>query len=234
MTTTDAARIETWARRALAELAAEHGLDARGLRARAAPIDADARFAHPEEERAVARAIPSRRREHATGRRLAHELVSEAGIAPAPLLAGKRRAPDWPAGIVGSISHAQGVAAVVIAPTPPFAAIGIDVEGADDLAPELVDAVLTPREKRAHAGADGSLGARAKLVFCAKECAYKTWSPSLDAVPEFTDVEIEFEGDAFVARLVPRAGTPFDARMLRGRHARVDERVCAVALRAAL
>ncbi len=208
------------------------GAAAPNILVRVASFDADARFAHVEEERVVAHAIPARRREFATGRRLAHELLAELGHASAPLLPGKRRAPDWPAGVVGSISHARGIAAVALAPRPQFTAIGLDVEGAEALSPELIGAVLTAGERERYARLDGALGDWAKLDFCAKECVYKAWSPALAAVPEFTDVEIDFDapGDRFTARLMPRAGMPFEAWMLRGRYARCDERVCAVTL----
>jgi 4'-phosphopantetheinyl transferase EntD len=207
---------------------------ARDVRVRVAPIDVQARFAFLEEERLVANAVDSRRREFATARRIAHELLSEMGIPAAPLLPGERRAPAWPAGVVGSISHARGVAAVALASTPPLRAIGLDVEGADALSPELVDTVLTAAEKERFAHADGALGTWAKLAFCAKESAYKSWSPTLAAIPEFSDVEIEFDADgtSFVANLLLRRGTPFEARTLRGRHARCDEHGYAVTLAA--
>lgn len=200
------------------------------VRVRVAPIDEEARFTHVEEERVVANAVESRRREFATGRRIARELLAEFGHASGPLLPGKRRAPAWPVGAIGSVSHARGVAAVVIARCPPFIAIGLDVEGAEELRAELIDTVLTAREKLAFAGA--KLGTTAKLAFAAKECAYKAWSPTLEAVPEFTDVEIEFDAsrESFVARLLPRRGMPFESRSLRGRCGRCGERVFAVAI----
>lgn len=226
----DAARLEQAIRRAFADLAAELGADAGRLFVRVAPIDAEARFEHVEEERLVANAIGSRRREFATARRLAHEILEELGCARAPLLPGPLRGPAWPAGVIGSISHARGVAAVVIAACPPFTAIGLDVEGADALRPELIDTVLTAREKLELAGQP--LGARAKLAFVAKECAYKALSPTLAAMPEFTDVEVDFDREraSFTARLLPRSAVRFDARSLRGRHARCDERVFAASL----
>lgn len=200
---------------------------------RASPIDADARFAYAEEERVVLDAVHGRRREFATGRRLAHEILAEMGRAPEPLLSGVRRAPIWPAGAVGSISHARGIAVVAAGPAPPFAAIGVDIESAEVLAPRLIESVLTPREVARYRTLGGDLGAWAKLAFSAKECAYKTWSHALDAVPEFTDVEIEFDttGTRFVAQLVPRVGTSFQPWVLRGSIARSGSLVLAAAMK---
>jgi 4'-phosphopantetheinyl transferase EntD len=227
-----AERLEASVRRAFEELATDLCAAAHAVRVRVAPIDVQARFAFPEEELLVANAVDARRREFATARRIAHELLDEMGVARGQLLSGERRAPAWPAGVVGTISHARGVAAVALAPAPPIAAIGLDVEGADALSPELVDTVLTAVEKERFARADGDLGTWAKLAFCAKESAYKSWSPTLDAIPEFSDVEIEFGPDrtSFVARLIPRRGTDFAARALRGRYARCDEHVYAATL----
>jgi 4'-phosphopantetheinyl transferase EntD len=227
-TTPYAAELEERVRSACERLAVECDL----VRVRAAALDATAAFAHPAEERVVEHAIATRRREFATARRLAHELLGELGHPFAPLLPGKRRAPDWPSGCVGSISHAKEIAIVVLAKRPPLDALGIDVEGSEPLSPELIRAVLTPSEQRTLAAYAGALGDWAKLAFCAKECAYKTWSPALDAVPEFTDVEIDFDpaSERFVARLIPRAGMPFESWTLHGAFGRAGERIFAVAL----
>jgi len=226
----EAARLEESIRRSLDALADELGVDTSGARVRAAPIDDAAHFAHVEEERLVANAVDARRREFASGRRLAHAVLAELGCAAGPLLPGKRRAPAWPVGVIGSISHARGVAAVVVARNPPFAAVGLDVEGAEALRTELIDTVLTAREKLEFAGAE--LGATAKLAFVVKECAYKAWSPTLEAVPEFTDVEIEFDAprERFVARSIPRRDGRIEAMSVCGRCGRRDARVFAVAL----
>ncbi len=228
----EAARLEQSIRSAFESLANELGADTTGLRVRVAPIDAEARFAYAEEERIVARAVESRRREFATARRLAHGMLDELGYASVPLLPGIRRAPAWPHGVIGSISHARGFAAVAMAPSPPFAAIGLDVEGAEPLRPELIDTVLTAREKLALGRVGHELGAWAKLAFAAKECAYKAWSPTLDVVPEFTDVEVDFDATrtSFDARWLPRAGAQPEPRTSRGRCARNGDRVFAAVL----
>jgi 4'-phosphopantetheinyl transferase EntD len=80
----------------------------------------------PEESPAVAAAVPKRRAEFAAGRWCAHEAMRVLGVAPAPLLAGPDRAPCWPAGVVGSISHTDGVACALVGAG--VVAIGIDVE----------------------------------------------------------------------------------------------------------
>ena len=212
------AELERALRGAFEQLAREQGVLAVDLRVRCAPLDDQPRFGHAEEARVVERAVPKRQREFATGRRLAHEMLVELGLPSAPLLPDARRAPRWPDGVVGSIAHAAGLVAVAVATRPPFTALGIDIESAEPMSAELIGAVLTARERSSLPLDPIAAGARAKLAFCAKECAYKTWSRDLAAVPEFTDVEIDFDPGrgGFTARLIPRAGAPFEPRMLRG------------------
>ena len=57
------------------------------------------------EARAVARAVPARRAEFAAGRRAAHRAMERLGVPAAPVAMGSDRAPVWPPGVIGSISH---------------------------------------------------------------------------------------------------------------------------------
>jgi len=57
----------------------------------------------PEEEAVVARAVDKGRREFAAARACARAGLARLGVPPAPILPGVRGAPQWPAGIVGSI-----------------------------------------------------------------------------------------------------------------------------------
>src|SRR5215469_16812348 len=70
----------------------------------------------PAEAAIVARAVEKRRAEFATGRACAHAALDAWGAPDAPLLPGPDRAPLWPDGFVGSISHARGACAAVAAP----------------------------------------------------------------------------------------------------------------------
>ena len=78
----------------------------------------------------LARAVPTRQREFLAGRFCAREALRE--IAPqradATLAIGENRAPIWPDGTVGSITHTGGIAAAAVARTSDARAIGLDVE----------------------------------------------------------------------------------------------------------
>ena len=87
------------------------------------------RFAlHPDEAPAVVRAVAKRQLEFAAGRHYAHSALQALGAAPGPLLVGPARAPLWPAGVVGAISHDDGWAAAAVARQVDCAGLGIDIE----------------------------------------------------------------------------------------------------------
>ncbi|MFT5357940.1 MAG: 4'-phosphopantetheinyl transferase EntD [Polyangiales bacterium] len=126
---------------------------------------------HPEEAALMTRAIEKRRQEFCAGRVLAREALQSLGFAPSPLLRGEDRAPIWPRGAVGSITHTQGHCAAVVARSGRIRAVGIDVEQAISLKQGVYEAITTERERQELEGDDAlRIG---KIIFSAKECAYK-------------------------------------------------------------
>lgn len=164
-----------------------------------APIDASADFEHVTESAAVERAVDGRRREFATGRRLAHACLRELGLDDGPLLVGPDRGPTWPAGATGSISHGAGRCVVTVARTTDVEALGVDVEEGGPLEARLIDAVLTANERARLAAGGADVATLAKQVFCAKEAFYKAVAPRVGRVLEFGEVEVELDGSRFVA-----------------------------------
>jgi 4'-phosphopantetheinyl transferase EntD len=69
-----------------------------------------------------------------------------------------------------------------------IAALGIDVEPAEELPPDLIDIVATPKERPA---VDGRLY-QGRLLFAAKEAVYKAVYPLDGIFLEHHDVEIDF------------------------------------------
>jgi 4'-phosphopantetheinyl transferase EntD len=78
-------------------------------------VDPDGVALFPEEELVVAGAVVKRRTEFATARHCARAALSRLGVAPTPILPGERGAPQWPAGIVGSMTHCAGYRAAALA-----------------------------------------------------------------------------------------------------------------------
>ena len=109
--------------------------------------DAPVEPLHPLEASFVRDAVPRRRREFAMGRACARRALARLGIENRPLLPGHDRAPVWPRGIVGSISHCEGFCAVAVARRDRTSSIGLDVELRVPLDVGLVQTICTPGER---------------------------------------------------------------------------------------
>ena len=95
--------------------------------------------------------------------------------------------PKWPEGIVGSISHDSRVALAAMARQSDFLAVGIDVEPAEALDPDILHLVTTATERQ-HI-ADDPLGGR--LLFSIKEAVYKAVYPLDRTFLDHQDVEVD-------------------------------------------
>jgi 4'-phosphopantetheinyl transferase EntD len=152
------------------------------------PGDEDALM--PEEAAAFARAVVSVRRASGAARMVARDLLVQLGLPPAPLPRSPEGPPTWPAGAVGSLAHDKRVAVAAVALRRDIAAVGIDVEPAEELPPELIDMVARPAEQAMMANV--RFGGR--LLFVAKEAAYKAVYPLDRTFLEHHDVEVDFSG----------------------------------------
>ena len=136
----------------------------------------------PQEARAVARAVQTRRDEFTAGRAAARLAMERLGLPPQAVPAAPDRSPVWPDGLTGSISHAGGLCAAVLS-RDPLHKLGLDIEDAAPLDADLWPLVLTPDEldRLAQAPADRR-GTIAKRIFGIKEAAYKAQFPLTGAV----------------------------------------------------
>jgi len=161
---------------------------------------------YPEEQAVVSRAVEERRREFATVRTLARSCLARLGEPPAPLLPDAHRAPVWPAGFVGSMTHCDGYRAAAVACAADLASVGIDAEPHEALPDGLLDFVSIPAER----GPLAELAMRRpdvawdRLLFSAKESVFKAWFPLTRRWLDFTECAVEFD---------PEAGT-FRGRLL--------------------
>ncbi|SEC24489.1 4'-phosphopantetheinyl transferase [Streptomyces sp. TLI_105] len=151
-----------------------------------------------EEEALMARATPGRRCEFATARLCAHRALAALGVTAAPLLRGRRGAPAWPAGTVGSITHCAGYRGAAVASATRFLGLGIDAEPHAPLPSGVREEVVCgPEEARLR-----ELAARRpdiawdRLLFSAKESVYKAWSGYGGAWLGFEDAEVSWRLDA--------------------------------------
>jgi 4'-phosphopantetheinyl transferase EntD len=156
---------------------------------------------HPEERAAVASVVERRRREFLCGRACAHAALRAIGLDRGPIPVGRGRQPEWPPGVVGSISHAGDWAGAVVARAADAWGIGFDIEVLNPpLAPDVERLVLTPAE-RGVAPVDHPLATyRSKIAYSAKEAVYKCVFPPTGRRLSFEDVEVDVDVGASCAR----------------------------------
>jgi 4'-phosphopantetheinyl transferase EntD len=198
------------------------------------PPDAELYPLYPGEEAVIAHAVDNRRREFATGRACARAALAQLGVPGAAILPGTRGAPQWPAGVVGSITHCAGYRACAVAFGRDVVAIGVDAEPDRELRDGVLKAVAGEAEEARIRTLRALRALRAaipevcwdRLLFSAKESVYKAWFP-LVTTPltgrrlRLRDARVDFDpGRAtFSARLLVdgpggarRAGRPLGCR----------------------
>lgn len=132
-------------------------------------------------------AVPKRRSEFLAGRACAGMALRQAGLTETVLRQG--RAPVWPAGVAGSITHSRDRA--IAAVSTRYSALGLDCEAlvAPDRALQLAAAIFSETEARLRPEALPFAGFFT-LVFSAKEALYKALSHRLGRVPDFREVTV--------------------------------------------
>ena len=151
------------------------------------------------EAESVTGAVYKRKQEFAAGRSCARLALSAFGCSPAPLLSGPDRAPVWPKGVTGSISHTTGYCIAAVARKSSYQAIGVDAEcigrATEDLwyslfvDDELLWLYRQPESERAES---------ATILFGAKESFYKLQYSLTQAWLDFKDVCVSVDAGRFV------------------------------------
>ncbi len=153
-----------------------------------------------EELAYVANAVPKRRREYASGRRAARSAFAKIGLPSAAIVAGQNRAPIWPQGAIGSISHCQDLCVALVAKAKSYRSLGVDVEARMPLAEDLVETVCTTQEMDKLSFTSEIALLEATSIFSAKEATYKALFPVTQELINFHDLTIDFVSlDEFVA-----------------------------------
>jgi 4'-phosphopantetheinyl transferase EntD len=142
----------------------------------------------PEEAAAFAGSVIKVRRASGAARIVARSLLARFGQRPQAIPKSTAGMPLWPDGIVGSLAHDAAVALAALAQRRDFCGIGIDVEPAGPLAPELLELVATANE-RARIEDDPCRG---RVLFSVKEAIYKAVYPLDRVFLDHHDVEVSF------------------------------------------
>lgn len=88
------------------------------------------------------------------------------------------------------MAHNDRIAIAAVGLRRDLDAVGIDIESAAPLPPDMLELIATPRERRAIA--DSLLGA--KLLFAIKEAAYKAAYPLDHEFLDFHDIAVDLAG----------------------------------------
>jgi enterobactin synthetase component D len=137
--------------------------------------------------------VAKRQSEHLAGRLCAREALRRlTGQASVPAV-GSDRAPQWPHGVAGSITHGDGWAAALVAPQQQWRGVGLDVEQLlpVERALRLQGEILTPAELEGLRGLDDAARAeRISLTFSFKESLFKALYPLTLTRFYFHDAEL--------------------------------------------
>jgi 4'-phosphopantetheinyl transferase EntD len=167
---------------------------------------------YPEEETFIQKAVPKRKQEFIAGRLCVRKALAKIGITLFPVLMGNDRAPVWPPGVVGSISHSEGYCGVAIAQKPNIESIGLDVEYVGQVKRDIWKHFCNQQELSwINSLPINDQQKIAALIFSAKECLYKCQYPISKRWLNFHDVTISANSNKneFEARFLVDAGKCF-------------------------
>ncbi|MFJ3165073.1 4'-phosphopantetheinyl transferase family protein [Serratia marcescens] len=155
----------------------------------------------------LARAVPKRRAEYLAGRFLARQLLAPLGFADFTLARGEDRAPQWPPGIAGALSHNSHTALCAVHRESGQGGVGLDVETllSVERAEELWSAIVSPAEREALLGETLPFNALLTLTFSAKESLFKALYPQVRCYFDFLDARmtaVDVQRQTFVLELL--------------------------------
>ena len=163
----------------------------------------------PDEMRAMAGARRQRLREFAAGRAAARSAMADLGLPAVAIPMAPDRAPVWPPGLIGSITHDEETCLAVVArATTGLRGLGLDIEPVKPLEPALWPEICRPSELDDLNRQPGdNPGLWARILFCAKEATYKAHYPLTRTLTDFHALEVTLGPSRFSARLcVPLPG----------------------------
>jgi len=174
---------------------------------------------YAEEAALVAKAVPSRQAAFAAGRLCARSALQAIAAVPSPVLWDDARAPVWPQGVVGSITHTEGFCGAVVAGREEYDGIGIDAERRESVHEEIWEQVLTAAERtRLLACHDLERREAATIIFCAKEAFYKAQYQVTGSWLGFENADVRLENGEFTIELMIDMGTFERAQRFMGKY----------------
>ena len=186
----------------------------------------------PAERAATRGMVAARCREFAAGRLALRQAAGARGLSPFAVPMGADRAPVWPEGVIGSLTHSTAACLAVVGERRRLVSVGVDLEADLPLPDAIADEICGRADRGANLGVRAGLGERfALMVFVAKEAVYKCQYPLTGSLFGFDILSVRLmpEADAFVARFEAPVGVFAAGETLRGRIAHVGGHVVAAA-----
>ena len=175
---------------------------------------------YASEEAAIGQAVAGRQAEFRAGRICARSAMAKIGLPPVAVPVGKDRAPVWPQGVVGSITHDAGLCIAAVAKDIDCRGLGVDLTTEGPLPRGVLEEITSAEERagldRMPAELQPLIG---RMIFAAKEAAYKAVFPKTGVVWGFDalTVHIDAEAGIFTAETTTTAG-PLPAGLILSGH----------------
>lgn len=125
------------------------------------------------------------------GRYLAKKVLSVLDIESDSISKSPSGAPEWPQGIVGSISHTDSYCLCAIANQPTVRSLGIDLERTGQLSIEDAHLFMSDNELNEIKSANNP-SLMLTVAFSIRESVYKCLNPIYNKWIDYTDAKVEF------------------------------------------
>lgn len=168
----------------------------------------DIRLDDDKEWQCIVSASLKRQQEFFCGRYFAHLLLGRMGLGDCEIGRDGKGCPQWPDGVVGSISHTRDFCAVSLAESKHFISLGIDLEESSRLKTSLWPRLFVRSEiEQLERIRDSANRMRhAAIMFSAKEAFYKCDYPLNHQPYMFTDAEVALDEASGQLRLCIEKG----------------------------
>lgn len=150
----------------------------------------------------VSSAVVKRKSEFLAGRYCCKKALASIGIHNFDVVVGENRAPKWPAGVKGAISHNSHHAMVAITERTDILGIGIDIESvmSTKTMNDIKDAILREEEHHLLYVPQARAVVVSSLIFSIKESFFKAAYPSTGYYFDFDAItvdKIDYEAKRF-------------------------------------
>ncbi|MFI8415847.1 4'-phosphopantetheinyl transferase [Serratia sp. NPDC078593] len=151
--------------------------------------------------------VPKRRAEYLAGRIVARQALASLGHPGFIVQRGEDRAPIWPTGVAGALSHNADTVLCAVQHTTQAGGVGLDVETimAEERAAQLWEAIVTADEYVWLQQQSGAFNLLLTLAFSAKESLFKALYPQVQRYFDFLDaraIAIDWQAQTFELELL--------------------------------